>query len=270
MTTLQSGSPGLALDAISVGYGRHPVLTDLTLPPLPPGSVTAVLGSNGAGKSTLLKALAGLRPAGGTATLDGQNLLTMPPPLRVRQVGYLPQTLPQGAAITAYETVLSALRAIRQDLGRAETEQRIEAVFDTLELRPLALRRMSELSGGQRQMVGLAQVIVRHPRLLLLDEPTSALDLRWQLAVLETVRALATRDRALCLVAIHDINLALRFCDRVVVLGAGKVIAAGEPEQALTPDILQQAYDIEARVESCTRGYRLVLADRALPRTLPR
>ncbi len=257
-------SAGLGLSGLVAGYGRTPVLAGIDLPLLPPGSVVAVLGSNGAGKSTLLKALAGLRAAAGHAELDGGDLLRMPASQRMRAVGYLPQALPQASSIIAYEAVLSALRAIRPDLSRQETDSRIEAVFDTLGLRPLALRHLNELSGGQRQMVGLAQVLVRHPRLLLLDEPTSALDLRWQISVLETVRRIADADGAVCLIAIHDLNLALRFCDQVVVLGGGRVIAAGPPENALDPMVLRHAYGIEARVERCTRGFPMVLADRAL------
>lgn len=256
-------SAGLSLTGLAAGYRRTPVLNRIDLPRLPPGSVAAVLGSNGAGKSTLLKALAGLKAAAGRAELDGTDLLRMPAAQRVRQVGYLPQALPQISSIMAYEAVFSALRAIRPDLSRKEAESRIEGVFDTLGLRPLALRRLDELSGGQRQMVGLAQVLARHPRLLLLDEPTSALDLRWQISVLETVRRIADADGAVCLIAIHDLNLALRFCDQVVVLGGGRVIAAGPPADALDPTVLRHAYGIEARVERCSLGFPMVLADRA-------
>jgi iron complex transport system ATP-binding protein len=257
-------SAGLRLSGVVAGYGRTPVLTGIDLPVLSPGSVVAVLGSNGAGKSTLLKALAGLRTAQGRAELDGDDLLRMPAGKRMRAVGYLPQALPQASTIIAYEAVLSALRAIRPDLSRQDSDRRIEAVFDTLGLRRLALRHLNQLSGGQRQMVGLAQVLVRHPRLLLLDEPTSALDLRWQISVLETVRRIADTDGSVCLIAIHDLNLALRFCDQVVVLGGGRAIAVGSPDQALDPMVLRQAYGIEARVERCSRGFPLVLADRAL------
>lgn len=255
---------GLSLSALTAGYGRRVVLDGIDLPRVQSGLLVAVIGSNGAGKSTLLKSLVGLHAAGGRAELDGVDLLRMPMWQRVREVGYLPQALPQGSSIIAYEAVLSALRAIRPDLSRAESDHRIETVFDTLELRPLALQRLSELSGGQRQMVGLAQVIVRHPRLLLLDEPTSALDLRWQLSVLETVRRIAEDKRAICLIAIHDINLALRFCDQVMVLGDGGVIAAGLPADALDAAVLHRAYGVEGRVEQCSKGFRIVLADRAV------
>jgi len=257
---------GLSLHGVSVGYGRRTVLSGLELETVPPGSLVAVIGPNAAGKSTLLKAIAGLRPASGRIVLDGEDLAAMAAHRRVRLVGYLPQVLPQGTSLVAYEAVLAALRAVRGD-GPAEVA--IDAVFDQLGLRDLALRRLGEMSGGQRQMVGLAQALVRRPRLLLLDEPTSALDLRWQLTVLETVRAIAARDRSIALLAMHDLNLALRACDRVVVLAHGRLLTAGPPEQAMNPDVLRRAYGIEGRVERCSQGFPIVLSDRAVPRSEP-
>lgn len=251
----------LHLDHVTVRYGRHTVLTDLCPAPVPAGAVVGLLGANGAGKSTLLRALAGLQPASGQMMLDGASLLDRS---QSAQVGYLPQSLPQGSPLLAYEAVLSTLRATRPDLSLGEAEQRIETVFSTLGLRDLALRKMAQLSGGQRQMIGLSQVLVRKPRLLLLDEPTSALDLRWQLAVLQAVRTLTADRGCLALIAIHDINLAARFCDRLMVLGGGGLIADAPPAEALTPAVLARAYAVEARVEPCSAGFPMVLADRAL------
>lgn len=158
--------------------------------------------------------------------------------------------------------MLSACRAVRPDLGRVEIDTLIERVFDALAIRMLALRPLSELSGGQRQMVGLAQAIARQPALLLLDEPTSALDLRWQLALIDTVRAVIAERQAVCLMAIHDINLALRFCDQVLLFGNGGLLAAGDPHDVITPDVLRTAYGVESRVERCSQGRPIVLSDR--------
>ncbi len=257
-------SAGLEVRNLSCGYGKRPVLSGLDLPLLPPGTLAAVIGANAAGKSTLLKALAGLRPAGGQVLLDGEDLGRLGLERRLARVGYLPQQLPQGTALVVYEAVVSALRASRGDLAAHEAEAAVERVFDSLALRPLALRRLDELSGGQRQMVGLAQAMVRDPRLLLLDEPTSALDLRWQLQVLETVRALTHNHQAVGLIAIHDLNLALRFCDRVVVLGNGGLLAAGTPGEVFDAGVLRDAYGVDGRVERCSLGHRIVLVDRTL------
>ncbi|SDK77945.1 ABC transporter ATP-binding protein [Billgrantia gudaonensis] len=256
----------LELQRLTVGYRRQPVFRALTLPAIEPGSLVAVVGPNAVGKSTLLKGIAGLLHASGQVRLNGQALHELAPAQRVTQLGYLPQPLPQAVPLVAYETVFSACRAARNGESRAATERAIEAVFDTLGIRQLALRQLAEMSGGQRQMVGLAQVLVRRPPLMLLDEPTSALDLHWQLNVLEAVRT-ATRERAaIALVASHDLNLALRFCDRVLVLSPGGRAEMGAPEAVLTPALLARTYGIEARIERCSRGHPIVLADRPLAR----
>lgn len=259
---------GLELRQLSAGYSRRPVLAGLDLECIVPGTLVALVGPNAVGKSTLLKAIAGLRPVQGQVLLDGTNLATLNPRERLRRVGYLPQALPQATSLVAYEAMLSAMRASRPDLDREHVEAAIARVFATLGLDSLALRPLNELSGGQRQMIGLAQVLVRVPRLLLLDEPTSALDLRWQLQVLQAVRTLVSEGRTLALIAVHDLNLALRFCDRIVVLGPGqahnRLLAAGRPADVLTPELLREAYGVRARIEHCSRGYPLVLADEAI------
>lgn len=259
----------LKLTNVTAGYRRHPVFRDLSLPAIAPGSLVAVVGPNAVGKSTLLKSLAGVLPARGSIALGGQELDCQSPGDRVRQIGYLPQPLPQAIPLVAYETVFSACRSARSDWNRRETERAIEAVFDTLGIRELALKRLSEMSGGQRQMVGLAQVLVRQTPLLLLDEPTSALDLHWQLNVLNAVCAATTDDRAIALVASHDLNLALRFCDQVLVLSPGGRAELGAPERVLTPGLLAATYGIEARIERCSRGHPIVLADNPLSAARP-
>ena len=256
---------GLTIEQLAAGYPGRAVLQGVNLPAVPPGSLVAVVGPNAVGKSTLLKAVAGLRPMQGRITLDDTTLTDLPPRERLRTVGYLPQALPQSSSLMAYEAWHSALRASRGTWSTAQRETAIESVVAELGLQALALRRLNELSGGQRQMVGLAQVLVRAPRLLLLDEPTSALDLRWQLQVLQAVRQRVQQQGSVGLVAVHDLNLALRFCQRVLVLGGGTVRAQGDPAQVLTPDLLRQAYGVQARVERCSQGHLLVLADAALP-----
>ena len=258
---------GLELRRLSAGYPRRPVLQGLDLEPIAPGTLVALVGPNAVGKSTLLKAIAGLRPVQGQVLLDGTDLATLPSRTRLRSVGYLPQALPQASSLVAYEAMLSALRASRPELGKAQVEADIARVFATLGLDALALRPLNELSGGQRQMIGLAQVLVRAPRLLLLDEPTSALDLRWQLQVLQAVRTLVSAGETIAMIAVHDLNLALRFCDRIVVLGQGRVLASGRPADVLTPALLRTAYGVRARVERCALGHPIVLADEAIALT---
>jgi len=255
----------LKLESVTAGYRNRSVFSELSLPEIPAGALVAVIGPNAVGKSTLLKSIAGLLPISGTMTFTGENLAGLTAHQRTRRVGYLPQPLPQAIPLVAYETVFSACRSARGDWSREETEQAIEEVFDTLGIRQLALRRLSEMSGGQRQMVGLAQVLVRQTPLMLLDEPTSALDLHWQLNVLNAVRDATTHAKSIALVACHDLNLALRYCDQVLVLSPDGQAVLGFPEQVLTPELLARTYGIEARIEHCSQGQPIVLADRPLP-----
>jgi iron complex transport system ATP-binding protein len=253
---------GLDIRIEQAGYRGRTVLRDIMLNPVREGAFVSLVGPNAAGKSTLLKSIAGLARSTGKIALDGRDLNALSFAERVRHVAYLPQSLPQPTSLIAYEAVYSAVRASRPEIGRSEAEEAVERIFDELSMRDLALRPLNELSGGQRQMVGLAQVMVRRPRLLLLDEPTSALDLHWQIDVVSAVRRATERDGAIALVAMHDMNLAIRACDHVILLAGGTVLADGPPEGAFTADLLRQAFGVEARVELCSRGQPIVLIDR--------
>ncbi len=256
---------GLSVRGLTCRYRTRTVLDRLTLPGLAPGQVVGLIGPNAVGKSTLLRSIAGLQPARGQVTLGGADLQGLSPVARGRLVAYLPQALPQASGLVAYEALYSACRAVRGDLARPAIEAAIEETLDRLDLRDLALRRLSEMSGGQRQMVGLAQLMVRRPRLMLLDEPTSALDLRRQIVLIETLRRLAAAEGVICVIAIHDVNLALRFCDIVLALGPDGLAAAGPPAEMMSPDLLARVYGVAGRVETCSLGHPAVLVDRALP-----
>ena len=256
---------GLLLQDITAGYRNHKVIEGFDLPPVPAGTLLGLIGPNAAGKSTLLRAIAGLgKLQAGRITLGGTSLPDLSPAKRAALVGYLPQSLPPPSPLVAYEAVLSACRAVRGDLNPAQAEAAIARAFERLGISHLALRRMNELSGGQRQMVGLAQVMVRDPRLLLLDEPTSALDLRWQLSVVEAVRDAVRTSGAIGIIAIHDINRAIRGCDMVAVLSRGRLLAAGKPAEVVSAEVLAESFGVSARVEACSQGVPVVLVDSAL------
>ncbi|CAB3965426.1 ABC transporter [Burkholderia aenigmatica] len=254
----------LCVDDLVVRYGAKVVLDRLSLAPVAPGTMVGLLGPNGVGKSTLLRTLARLAAARGNAAFGGFDLLRGARREHTRQVGYLPQTLPQPSSLLVYEAVRSALRATCPGLSDAARDQRLQNVFERLRLQALAMSPLERLSGGQRQMVGLAQVLVRDTPLLLLDEPTSALDLRWQLLALEAVGDAARRYGAIVLVAMHDLNLASRFCDRLVLLGTDGLVSDGTPAEVLTPPHLRRAYRVDARVERTAAGDYVALAERAM------
>ncbi|MBD5771303.1 ABC transporter ATP-binding protein [Marinomonas colpomeniae] len=251
----------LTLQNISIAYGSKKILSDITLDAIKPGTLVALLGKNGAGKSTLIKGLAGLKSYQGEASLDGVELANMTQHQRLKSIGYVPQTLPQGSSLLAYEVVKSVVTLQGESTFK---EQTIEDVFERLKISHLALWPMHKLSGGQRQMISLAQAIVRKPKLYLLDEPTSALDLNWQMQVLKAIREEVSSQNAIAILISHDINLALRYSDQVVLLNQGQILAEGPPKESLTVDHLAQAYNVNARIESCSKGHPIILIDNAL------
>ncbi|WP_275545870.1 MULTISPECIES: ABC transporter ATP-binding protein [unclassified Pseudomonas] len=251
----------LRAENIAVAYGRRQILHGLSLPELQPGGLVALVGPNGAGKSTLLRALAGLERMQGSLTLGGQDLTRIGGGERARTLAYMPQQLPPGIALGVLESVLAALRV-------SEEGEVLARAFDALArigIEDLAEHSLDGLSGGQRQLVSLAQLIARRPRVLLLDEPTSALDLHYQLRVMDCVRDLVREHQLLAVAVLHDINLAASCADQLVVMRAGRIHASGTPDEVLTPHLLAEVYGVEARVERCSRGRLQVLVDRALP-----
>lgn len=259
-----SSGEGLEVKDVSVSYGRRPVLKALTLPCLRAGEVTVLAGPNAAGKSTLLRAIAQLAPHRGNVLLDGEDLARLSGPARAGRVGFMPQNLPSGAALMVLETVVTALRAGGGEAWAKEAEQRAMAVLERLGIAALALEPLDQLSGGQRQMVSLAQAIVRDPRLLLLDEPTSALDLARQVRLLSELRRIAAEGRVV-LAVLHDLALAARWADRIAILHKGGLHSFGSPAEVLTPEMLAEVYRVEARVEFCSRGNLMVQIDGELP-----
>ena len=216
----------IRIEGLTFAYGSTPVLDDVTLPAARPGELVGLVGPNAAGKSTLLKCAAGLlRAKTGRLWLDDAEVSTRDQWRRLRrQVTYLPQEYASTAAITVFEAVLVARQQTASWVVGDDDVAAVATILDELRLEPLALRYLSELSGGQRQMVAVAQSLAREPRVLLLDEPTSSLDLQRQLELLQLVRSLAAERSMTVLIALHDLNLAARFVDRLVVLHQGRVV----------------------------------------------
>lgn len=244
---------GLVIEQLTSGYRRRAVIQDLSLDALTPGKVTVLLGPNGCGKSTLLRALAGLNPAQGKILLEGYDLNSMSVAQRGDSVVYLPQSLPSGVHLQVMESVLVAARATGQHAENSRPEQ-IMALLENLGIGHLALSYMDELSGGQKQMVGLAQSLVRNPALLLLDEPLSALDLNYQYHVMSLIHRETRLRNMVTLVVLHDINIALQHSDHVVMMKNGKIIASGVPKQVITPESLAEVYGVVGRLEPCSQG----------------
>ncbi|UCQ19688.1 ABC transporter ATP-binding protein [Edwardsiella piscicida] len=249
---------GLQINALSAGYGERRVIDGLSVERLAGGQVCALLGPNGCGKSTLLRAMAGLHPARGSLLLNGCQLVGCSAAHRSRQVVYLPQTLPEGVRLSVLESVMVARHATAE--GDAN-EREVLALLTRLGIAHLALHSLTTLSGGQKQLVGLAQSLIRRPALLLLDEPLSALDLNYQFHVMTLLREETQKRDIVTIVVLHDLNIALRHADHALLLSQGRRIADGPPQAVITPAHLADVYGVRSRVESCSRGRPQLVVD---------
>lgn len=237
----------LRLEGLSygVGGGRHLVdAVDLTAAP---GETVGLVGPNGSGKTTLLRCVYGtLRPTHGRALLDGDDLHTMTAKARARRVATVPQDGQTDFELTVREVVAMGRSPHRRfwEPDTAADTALAAAALGRLGIAALAERPFPTLSGGERQRALVARALVQRPALFVLDEPTNHLDIRHQLEVLGLIRELGTTN----LLALHDLNLAAYYCDRLYVLKAGRVVASGTPADVLTPDLLAEVYEVTAEV----------------------
>jgi iron complex transport system ATP-binding protein len=246
----------LQLSDVGVRYGRQDVLSGITTPVLKGGEVTAVIGPNAAGKSSLFRRIAGLLGGPGEVHIDG-------PPDRLGPCGvcYMPQDTSVNTVLTVYESVLLVRKQGTERRVSDEDLEAVDRILAALHIEAIAFKGLCELSGGQRQLVSLAQTLVREPKILLLDEPTSALDLHRQVEVLALIQAYA-REQQICVVlAIHDLNQVLRVADRVMVIDAGTMVRCGPVETVITPELLRSIYRVEGRIERCSRLCPQVIID---------
>jgi iron complex transport system ATP-binding protein len=240
----------LAINSLTVQFTKRIVLHDITLE-VRPGEVLALIGPNGVGKSTLIRAASGiLKPLHGQITIDDQDVHQLPIDLRARSIAVVPQAVRLPESFSVIDTVLMGRTAYLGWLGREREIDRsiaLEAMERTNTL-DLASRRIGELSGGEQQRVLIARALAQAARVLLLDEPTAHLDLKHQADVLSLVRTLAhDRDYAV-LIALHDLNLAAVYADRVALLSNGHLVAFGTPEEVLTTEKLSPVYGLKVSV----------------------
>lgn len=229
------------------------------------GTVTAVLGPNGAGKSTFLSCLAGLRKAhGGQISLDGKDVLSMPPRARARKVGFIPQTPEIAWAVEARILVgLGRTPFIGSSGLSLEDAAAIDRAMEAAGVTMLADRDVTTLSGGERGRVLIARALAGDPEWLLADEPLTGLDPGHQLDAGELFRKMAHEEGRGVILTLHDLSLAARIADRIIIMAAGRVLADGPPEEALSTDVMRQAYGVEARVTEGEGGALIEIIGRA-------
>lgn len=243
-------TPALEARGVSLAYDQTVVFEGLDLR-IETGEVTTLIGANGCGKSTLLKAFGRLlTPTAGTVELDGRGVRSIPTREVARRLAILPQK-PLTPSATTVRDLVSRGRHPHQSLLKPWTPADTIAVDEALTatgLETLADRDTASLSGGQLQRAWIALVLAQRAPTILLDEPTTFLDLSHQLDVLRLVRSINRERGATVVMVLHDLTLAGRYSDRLVVVGGGRVIADGTPWEVLTPAVLREAFDLDAIV----------------------
>jgi iron complex transport system ATP-binding protein len=237
----------LEAQGLAVALGGRRILAGIDLT-LEGGSLIGLIGPNGAGKTTLVRTFVGLvRPAVGTVALDRRPLDTVPRQARARTIGYLPQTAAAAWPLPVRDIVALGRLPYRRPFGGPSPadDAAIDRALSATGTGDLADRRVDTLSGGERARVLLARVLAGEPRLLLADEPVAGLDPYHRLEVIEHLRALADGGTTV-VVVLHDLTLAARFCDRVVMMKDGRVAGDGPPASVLSPERLAEVYRVSA------------------------
>lgn len=246
--------PRLAIKNLGFGFGGRPILREVNLQ-VAAGEMVCLVGPNGSGKSTLLRCADRILPIKqGQILVEGEDLADLKGRELARRIGYVPQYSFERFPKKVLDVVL--LGRLPHMGFRVSEQDRLIAwrCLEVLGVSSFAQRYFDELSGGEQQKVVIARVLAQKTGTLLLDEPTSNLDLRHQLEVLALLRNLGHEHSLAILIAIHDLNLASRFADRLVLISEGRVRADGPPAQVLTADAIQETFGITARVEMDQTG----------------
>jgi iron complex transport system ATP-binding protein len=240
----------LKIEHLIVSYYIRRVLHEVSLS-VQSGEIVALIGPNGAGKSTLIRAVSGvISVEAGHVRTNGDDFHSLTPMQRAKYLAVVPQAVSLPPAFTVWETVLMGRTPYLGFIG--QTSPADEAIarnaLKRVDALGLADRRVGELSGGEAQRVLLARALCQSTPILLLDEPTAHLDLQYQVSLLELVRDLAHHDQLAVLIALHDLNLAARYADRIALMVAGEIKALGAPREVLTPELISEAYCLPVQV----------------------
>lgn len=249
----------LSVENLSYHYKNGPeVLKDLSFT-VEDGQFMAILGNNGAGKSTILKCFNKiLTPDSGRVLMDGEDVLTLSGRQIAQRMAFVAQSVP-GTQMTVHDIVMLGRKPYMQWSFTEQDHEIVHMAMDELGISHLRGRFLSTLSGGEKQKVMLARALAQQPKILLLDEPTSALDIQNQYLVLQMVRDICSQQGITAIVVIHDLNLALRFCSRFLLLSGGQVYRFGGKE-IIDRQALKDVYNVDAEVVD-VHGHSMVLVD---------
>jgi iron complex transport system ATP-binding protein len=240
----------LVINKLSFNYNGFPALKDVELK-MGLGEVLSIVGPNGSGKTTLLKCINRiLKPKQNTILIDGKDTSKIGLRELSKMMSYVPQNSTHTFPFTVFDIVLMGRRPYIQWSLSERDKEIVAAILNYLGIGELSMRHFNELSGGEQQKVIIARALAQQPQLLLLDEPTSSLDIKHQLEILCILKGLAQSKHCSVIVAMHDLNLASRFSDRMVMLKQGCIFAVGTPESVLTEEIIESVYGVKVHVTS--------------------
>lgn len=252
---------GLVMENVRFSYGKEAILKEVGFK-LEMGEILGILGPNGSGKTTLLKCINRiLEPSQGEILLDSESIFRMPAKSVAKIMGYVPQNATnEFSTPTVYEVVMMGRRPHTVGWQNSDNDDRI--VWESLSelgVDDLASRLFNRLSSGQTQRVLLARALAQEAGILLLDEPTSNLDVRYQLEVMDIILRL-TKERGVGVCAIlHDIDVAMKYCDRIVMLSGGSIVAAGDTRDVLTPENIKKVYGIDVVIDDNYGRPRIII-----------
>lgn len=254
----------LNIENLSFSYGEESILKGICFQ-AEQGCITSIIGPNGAGKTTLLLCISRLMPFSGTVTLNGTSLNRLSGEEFASRLSFLSQDTSCSAELNVYEVILLGLVNRLSFRVSTENAERVQSVMELLGITEFANRKITELSGGQRQLVFIAQTLVKEPKILILDEPTSALDLNRQFKLMNLIQEI-TRERNLTtLVTLHHLDIAAKYSNRVVTLDRGSVYQLGTPAEIFTPKMFRDVFGIESEIHRDASGALHVIAVRDLP-----
>jgi iron complex transport system ATP-binding protein len=238
---------------LTLGYGDFIVLKDINIT-IPKNKVTILVGSNGCGKSTLLKTMARLlKPMSGKVILGDMDIFQKPSKEIAKELGILTQSPDAPSDLTVFNLVKQGRYPYQSWFNQwsKEDENIVEYALEKTGLSDIRNKKLSELSGGQKQRVWIAMTLAQQTEIILLDEPTNHLDIKYKIEVLDLLKHLNQHENRTIVIVLHDINLACRYADHIIAIKDGKVYAEGDPKEIVTEQLINDVFDINAKIIEC-------------------